>query len=338
MVDIRSLTSRDWLSFALVGLVSLLIFWILHWVHADREPYIVMFSETVTQGQAFWRAFSNRLLAPYTIEAISLLGMSYSQAHHVFVFLLTLAQNLLIFALIFSLSGRRLGTAWRYFLVYIALFLLVQDKESFSWDYFDLLFFTLFSWMVFSGQPWRYFLLLFPLALLNRESALFMAVYLLLDGVQIVWIGSRIQVHKRSMVHMVLGGVFMVGGLLFVEWLRGVNFVTSFYSVNGLDLSHRWFGNHFQLLTNIKDLVWDNFQSLDILNTMLFLGFALYPLWWFHNAKEPVSERHLRFLITYYSVMLGVLVFGLVNESRLYLILIPMLLFYDLAMRQQRRG
>lgn len=336
MADIRTLISKAWFSYALVLLIALAMYQALLWIHVDREHYIVLFSETVTQGQPLWRAFANRLLAPYSIELISYLGLSYVQAHQVFVLLMTLAQNFLMFSLLLNLTERDRGATWRYFLIYIALFLLVQDKESFSWDYFDLLFFTLFSWMVFSGQPWRYFLLLFPLALINRESALFMAVYLVLDGLQFSRQGWRLSLHRRSTAHLVLGGLFLVGGLLFVEWLRGLNFVTSFYAGYGLDLDHRWFGNHFQLLTNLKDLFWDNFQSLDILNSLLFSGFVLYPVWLASVTEDHAPERHLRFLMTYYSVMLGILIFGLVNESRLYLILIPMLLFYDLAVRQQK--
>ena len=134
----------------------------------------------VLTGYPHWRVFQNRLLGPYLVRAISGFTSDFLLAYYVFgVAMLTVAGFL---AWYLGCRIRNVAFGVLAFFVFQCAFSLVLDENwLYAWDYVDLVVFLVFAIFVVTAKPWTWFVALFAVALLNRESAQFIALWLVVD-------------------------------------------------------------------------------------------------------------------------------------------------------------
>ena len=161
--------------------VSLLEFRALDLIGGRNLPAEVEATAGLMAGHPYWKAYQNRLLGPAVVVGVGrLTGLPLAAVYQGFCFAMLCAAN----ALAGSLFRRTPGSAWGYVAAYAGLFVAWQDPEwSYLWDYVDLVTLLLFAWAVVMGgwNGWQ-FAGVFAVELANRESAQFIALWLVLDA------------------------------------------------------------------------------------------------------------------------------------------------------------
>ena len=315
----------------IVLLISVLVYKvtnnsIAHWDELTNAAYGII------DGTPHWRAFSNRLLGPYTVFSISHLGFSFETSLQIFNFLLICIQNFVLFYLVLRYTENSYSKSIRYLIVFSFMLISVEDFISYTWDYIDTIIFTFFAFGIFQSKPTRYFVVLFLVELLNREIALFIAFFIIIDAVildrsknKLYPLISFSSIKTKQLFTGLAIGLF---GIIYTKIIRDWLFIESTVPGVGKDLSNKLIGNHIQIMENINLLFVENFSSLEIVNSIIIVGIILYLALLYPHF----TMSHFKAFIITAIMLLSILIFGLINETRLYRILIPFLLFFHLEL------
>lgn len=322
---------KDWGYLLIVLIISLLVFNItnISIAHWDELAHA---AEGVIDGTPHWRAFSNRLLGPYSVLFISHLGFPFETSLQIFNFLLITLQNFILFYLVLHYTGGSHSKSIRYLIIFSFMLISVEDYIMYTWDYIDTIIFTLFAFGIFQSKPTRFFAILFAVELLNREIALFIAFFILLDafitGRSKNGILPKINFTNLNRQKLAVGLSLSAVGVVFIKAVRDLLFIESTVPGVGTDLENKLIGNHIQILENIRILFIENFTSLEIVNTIILIGVIVYLILLFPNFKLT----HYQAFIIAVSMVLSIFIFGLINETRLYRYLVPFMLFFHLEL------
>jgi len=322
---------KDWAYILLVLIISLLVFNITN-ISIAHWDELANAAQGVIDGTPHWRAFSNRLLGPYSVLFISHLGLPFETSLQVFNFLLITLQNFILFYLVLHYTQGSYAKSIRFLIIFSFMLISVEDFIMYTWDYIDTIIFTLFAFGIFQSKPVRYFAILFLVELLNREIALFIAFFIVIDAV----ISDRsengllpkITYSAINKPKLVIGSLLGVVGVMYTKIIRDLLFIESTIPGVGKDLENKLIGNHIQVLDNIRILFIENFTSLEIVNTIILVGVIVYLIFVFPNFKLP----HYKAFIVTVMMVLSIFVFGLINETRLYRFLVPFMLFFHLEL------
>ncbi|EDN70510.1 membrane protein [Beggiatoa sp. PS] len=149
----------------------------------------------------------------------------------------------------------------RYTLYFVAFFIALSDSNwLYLWDFLDIIVFTLFIYGILAYKNNWYFLFVFGIAILNKESGLFIALWLILDAL----IEKRdtnsfyFAMKLRDLKRLFLGIALLVGGIFFVEWIRDALFIKS-AAGGGVKFTGIEYGKyvHFKFLINLKVFVYN---------------------------------------------------------------------------------
>ncbi len=126
----------------------------------------------------------------------------------------------------------------------------------------------------------------------------------------------------ESKEKLIIGCCLIIYGLIYTKSIRDYLFISR---PNGLlDKSHEMIGNHIYLFQNFYNLFFNNFFTINIINSVFILGSAIYFMCFFWSS----SDSQIKALIVYCAIITNILIFGLVNETRMYIILIPFIIFF----------
>lgn len=307
--------SRSILHPFLVLMIALVVNQVIRQLYAPYWEELASSTFGILSGTPDWLAYQNRLLAPYLVFLISLTGVSQVTALKIFVLIAIIAQSFLLYGLLrgMKVSSGRVVLA---VLSYSFLFLFVQGYSLYPWDFIDILLFTLAAWGVLTRRSFVFFLILFVIAILNRESALFIGLLIALDAFEIDTAARKFIL--RSKTRLILGLGLTLAGFLYINAVREFLFISQ---PNGaMDVKHDSLGNHFNLFKNLSTLFVDNLRTFDFMNSIFLLGSLGYVL--------SFIKREWKAVALYSIIMLSILTFGVINESRLYGILLPFLIFF----------
>jgi hypothetical protein len=290
------------------------------------QKYVIetVINETLSPltGNAFWRAHQNRLLAGYLMQSISgTFGLEHLFTFQWLGIVITSLTNVMAYVLFYS-QLRSAKEAFRYVLYFALLVLLFQHSGYlYAWDLFDLLFFVLFGIGIVQQRGGIYFTALFAVAILNRESALFMPVWMGIDAL------FRTTNAKRNIGKALYALGLLAAGIVLVIYLRETLFLGSHMSQIGMDESHRIVGNHFYLRDNIN-VLFRGPSVIDIVDhpVLPMLGFFFWMLW---KNGRPVSVEQMKLVLLILTIMTTLFLFALIQETRVWLMLIPLILIYD---------
>jgi hypothetical protein len=276
-------------------------------------------------GMPHWRTYQSRVLGPYIIEGLAKLFPSYLAAYIFFTIVALAIAGFLAWLLGRQLAGAT--GAWLAFFTYQALFALNQTTPwIYAWDYLSAILFLTFVLFVVMDKSWVWFAALFFVAVLNRENAEFMALWMIIDPLASLALGSRKLAAARPLdLRMIIAGaVCLVAGIAIAEFLRRALFIQEVGPQLFRDNPHEKFSSiaeQFQLGNNVGSLV----RSLTVFDyTMPFLVIieilAIIALAAYMAYRRPAWSAAA---VMQVGILAAIMLFGVLLETRLYIELLP---------------
>lgn len=308
---------KNWWGLCIAILVGAFSFKAIIFLHFERIDELAMISYSPINGEAFWRAFQNRFFSAWLMEFVMLAGgLSMIWAFKVWLLILLVSINLFIYT-----SYQKLGVAqhrlFGFIVLFNLLFIFLQDHRWIMlWDAVDILLFFLFYYGLLSNKPWYYFVIIFSVGILNREAAMYMALWFVIDGAYPYFTHPRNYNYKK----IALGAALLGIGGYYTMWSRATFFVKSYAPYVGYDLENEVTGNHLNFVNNLQSLKQNIISvQLDMLATIfvIFLGI----IFWIN--RKYLDDFLKKLAILFLAIITSIWVFGLINETRLYLIYIP---------------
>jgi hypothetical protein len=316
---------------------------ILILTHLQNTKGIVAGDYGVIEGKPYWLADQNRLLGPYLVFGIStLFGISFKVAwavYHAFI--------LEIFCILIFWILRREGLSPKdsiSYLIYVMFaFLALQFYWFFTWDSIDLILFTIFAYGIIKSYSISFFLVLFFIGILNRESALFIGIYLMLDSLQFTKKKGGYLPKFVNPKKLIIGLCIIISGIVYTRFIRNLLFVDNSdrYPATITSLA----GNHFNLFKNLKNIFFYNFNTnylqdhLYYFVSISFVSISMtFPLAYFFASNKHMNNQQIKLYLMSLIILANIMIFGIVSESRLYLILIPFFLFLWLSTNNKMKS
>ena len=245
--------------------------WLVDIMHSSRYAVFAADFRGILEGQPYSPAFANRRLGPWSFVALDKICGSAELAQTLFVYAAGLALSWLGY-----LFSRRLGwTINRSLGISVSLcasFVLLQDDFWLMiWDLYDMVFFTCLAYAIFRRLAPRNMIPLFILMLLNRESALFVPLWLM--------IRAYLDRDRRTITMAALMG--LAGVLVTVAWRLPY--------MGSTGLSHVGC-NHFRPTANLRILMSGNNEAW----LALILSAAVTILAW-RTIRVSVRGRENEF-------------------------------------------
>jgi hypothetical protein len=287
-------------------------------------------------GMPEWRVYQNRLLGPLFVQGLALAtGKSFVWAYKFGVSLLIALPNILVYLLVRKFTKepmKALAAA-------TALAVLVVAFQSsiffYLWDAVDLTTMLVFAYAVFHAKyDLRILIPLFLIELLNRESAGFIALWIIVSSAAaLIW--SDLTTIKRPFLYlrMVFGAVILAGGVWWTHAVRILLFKQSFDPNIGKDILHGSSGEWLQFYVNLNDFVTPyNATTFAIaLICCLAVGIMVYRNFVINGtAAYPVMALMI-------GMISSVWLFGLVDETRVWLEFVPFLLVFAYTCEGRKR-
>jgi len=285
----------------------------------------------VVEGKPHWWVYQNRVLGPYTVHLIERITGDYLVSYVALaILLLTLA------GIIAWMLGQRIGqNTWSAFssilLFHLAFAFLLANPWLYIWDYFGVVIFLIFIYLVVNGKTWLWFLGLSAIAVLNRESVYFIALWMLLDpAIKYYYSIKRFTTSNQVSFDLkmtVAGLACLIGSLILVRLLRETLLIQEmgpiWWPEVGVGLRQSL---HFKLPYNI-DVIVDQFYQIFplLLFVIIIAGLCLYLAY-----KDPYRWAALSSI--YLLIITSQFLFGVVPESRIFIDLIPMLILGSLIL------
>ena len=184
-------------------------------VHRSNMPRLVSESHGITDGHPAWATYQSRVLGPFTILFLArTFHWTEERSYHVFGDLMMFAGNLLAFGV-----GRRLSqhpsAGWILAGTNAAVFTFMQDFWLYPWDFIGALTMMLFAYGIWAGAGISFFVVVFLFELLNRETAIFVALWLVFDGAV-----RLLRRQSEAPVRLMVGLALVVAGSLWLNFVR----------------------------------------------------------------------------------------------------------------------
>ena len=269
----------------------------------------------VTTGHPNWKMWQSRVLGPYFIKALTFGSLDYVKAHILFQIITVAIAAFLCWRL-----GKKHGGSDQSALLALTIFvmcfaLVLRPPWLYSWDFIDIIVFILFIDFVMSGKSLPWFIGLFAIAIWNRESALLIALWLILDPLVRFFYQRRYKLHSNPLdwQRMLAGAICIATGLVTVELLNRNLLVEAYVSedsyrillpqnIDDLKSSLTHFNRYFDIVVPA------------FLATVIALGACAV-------RRDP--QRYLALYLVMLSYMALLFVLGVLMETRVYLALIP---------------
>lgn len=300
---------------------------IFYMIHHEQFDTFADAAYGVILGKPHWVAYQNRFLAPLATYLITYAGFDYLTATFIFYNTCIFILAFVLYYLIFDIVRERLF-ALLYLIAFFFVFMAYQHYWFYVWDAVDIIVFSLFAFGIIKNRTAGYFVLLFFVSIFNRESAMFIALYIIVSSFE--YHNKRPYIVLIKKYKLMLGLFLLICGAVFVKLLRSLYFISQPNGFN--DDAHQTFGNHFYILGNLKSLLWSNLTNANILNTL----FLLVPFLYFFKCVKLYNQNQYELLLLIASVGSSILLFGFLNESRNLLVLIPMYLALWLSVQNNR--
>lgn len=290
----------------------------------------------VLAGKPVLIAFQNRLLASAFQASIErMLAIDAALSFKISLMAALTVMNAAALAVLSRVMER--ARAASVFAAFTATWLLMNDDLAiYVWDVFDLLAFIVLYGLIIARARQRWFWLLFAIAVLNRESALFIGVWLMIAAIvpvpgQPVW--RAVRIHWGD----ALGGLAMVATAAAVTVGLRKALVVAPQRIGPTAIDG--VGSHMNLMQNLRDLQRPGLETdavvVVFLITMTVVGtHALFRL--ILRGQSRLEDRMALFLL---AMTVANIVAGLVYETRIYFIFAPFLahLTLDLVQPSARR-
>jgi hypothetical protein len=183
-----------------------------------------------------------------------------------------------------------------------------------------------------------FFVPLFFLELVNKESALFISLWLVIDSIDIRLksIGARIRISNTKWFQLAVGCMIGIGGAVYTKLVRDALFIKSSIPWVGEDAENKLLGNQMNLFNSASEFV-RNFAHPNFRLDLLINVFYFWLIWYVWDNRKAVLKEDLRWkvLVIVGAVICSAWTFGFFNEIRQIAVIIPFLLMLNLSLRNK---
>jgi hypothetical protein len=318
--------------------LSALILAMLHYqvaIHVVSLGPSAEASQGVLDGLPHWRIYQSRVLGPLWMGSLERwTGLGYLPAYLMTLQLACASVHALL-ATFYARLGLSVLRSTALALGFVAAFTpLVWHEWFYVWDALDLVLVQLFLIGVLSSFRLGVLSCIFAATLLNHEIALIMPVWLIVLQLCEAWPLTRWTQRRALYVGAALAT--MVLSRLLIEWLRTTFLVREVgpqifadYDARYADPSLQW-----HLLPNFGQLA----EALRAFSLRGWLAVALVALGALLIRNARSAQPAVRSLAwTFLLLMAATLSFGLVFETRVYLVFIPYIFTVPVFIAQHDR-
>lgn len=312
-------TRTLFIALACLAGVALLEYRTLNLIQATNLQAQVEVVTGILSGHPYWKAYQNRILGPEIVNGLArLTGCSFAGVYQAFCFALLGVANVVCYFLFWNHS-RRAELAWLYTVGYIGLFTAFQDAQwLYLWDFIDLTIMLLFAWaVVVGGASLQQLTALFVVELLNRESAQFIALWIVIDSIRYKK-GWWIEVNYPRFTTGVLLGI---SGSLWTSYLRNTWCIQEVGIIPRKEI-YEFTGGQFFMLRVTLDLLRE-FPSVPTLVLLFLLGALAYL---FHQSRQSLEDRAWKVGLIIVALVAANFCLAFILEMRVWFGLLPFLL------------
>jgi hypothetical protein len=279
----------------------------------------------VMQGRPHWRVYQSRVLGPALVDLLDWIVRDDNIAYELFSAVALAAAGYLAWRLGRQIGGTKAAALLAFCLFQMGFAFLLTPPWLYAWDFIDVIVFLAFVGFVWTGKNWRWFAALFAVAIFNRESAEFIALWMMLTPLTRALLARRGLAKKKPFDRAmpIAGFACFIAGFGIVEGLRrallieevGPKLFPNSAAANGPDF-------HFKLFDNLRDIgaASGNLQNLAVIYFLILLAGLIFRLAW----RDPA--RWLGLALVHFALLVSILVFGAMFETRLYLEFIPIVI------------
>lgn len=314
IVETHGLT---WVLAALGG--ALAQFHMIASVMGTRYGLSIAAAQGVVDGMPHWRIDQSRVLGPWLVEGLSRLTGSFASAHVLYTVMLYFLAGLAILAASYRLFGAR--AAWICFLSFHLLcILLINNMWHYVWDSGELLSFVVFCYFVLTAKDWRWMAGLFAISILNRESAFYIALWMILDPLLTAALDRTRPRPAMSIAGLVC--LFAGGGIVYLlrELLLKKEVGPEMFGMP--ELAGRNFHPHVD--QNIRFVI-DALLHPSLDFNILMLMILVSPLVMTIALSRRLGRRYLSLGIPHMLIALSLPIVGVLSETRVMFDLVPFL-------------
>ena len=331
----RKLHKTSLLTIGSLLFAMLQLHFILLIFHGDFQRSIDA-AQGVVAGYPHWMIYQSRVLGPYLIQFLSTFLRDYTTAYYCFMLGTATLANLAILWVAdriqflaqdpsYAEDGGLIPLMALLFFTFLLISLVSQDW-LYAWDHLGVLFFILFYYFVFSEKKWPWFVGLFSIAVFNRESAYFIALWMVINPM-IQYVINRAQRFNWQL--FMAGLACFIAGALIIHTLRAQLLIQEIMP-NQPELLKQSF--LYQLPYNIKQIQ-TNFMQFNIVIPLVFLSMLLL-LSGRLSMQNPY--RYLGLALTQTAMVVATFCFALLQETRALLELVPLMSLSLLALRHKK--
>jgi hypothetical protein len=290
----------------------------------------------VVTGHPSWREFQSRVLAPYIVLGISRITHNFLSAHFAFGIVAMTVGGYLSWQLGLRGGGDLKSAVISFLALQFGFCYLFSPPWLYAWDYLGVLIFLVFILMIVDQKSWVWFTGLFIIAILNRESGEFIALWMVLDPfAKALFSGKRAGEQRIMYWRMAIAGFCcLISGVVIVEFLR-VHLMIQEMGVPGI-VGHRTGFVFLQMRTNFGEIA----RALRHIRNGFEAPMLLFPLAVAYYAVRLAIRNPRQWLglsLVSLANLGAIFVVGIVLESRVYLELLPFVIV-GLLMSVTERG
>jgi hypothetical protein len=278
----------------------------------DREEYEFVLSGVsgVLAGRPVSQSWQHRFLSPLLVAALDPFTSNRLASLKLFCALMIGCANGLLLLIL-----RRKGASVKVSLLGVGCFglghLLLMYRLEYPWDGVDILLFLAFGYWAARGRPLLPFCPLLVLGTLNHETALFVPLWYLLAPIE----GPlALKNHARTL----LSAFAVAAAMALCIWLLREHFYLGRPVMPGqvFESPLPVVANHWHVTHNLHQMLIDDWGS-----TRVFISLGLFATL-FVMARLVQRGTHARAALWSLCVIASIVVFGYVNETRHYLMLL----------------
>jgi hypothetical protein len=283
----------------------------------------------VVAGMPHWLVYQNRVLGPWIVEFLSRLTGNFEQAYVLFVIAAAAAAGWLVLETVRQRYGSAPGWG-ALFLFHVLFAALLNPPWLYAWDHCGLIIFILFVRFAMDGKDYRWFVGLFAVAAFNRESALYIALWMILDPL----VKAALDRMAPRWPMLISGILCMEAGIILIRYLREFLLVREIgpEMFNMPDLANKpvhmkWTENLAFLHSTLTrfSLTFEILIPIFLIAVaMLAVGLAL---------RDP--RRYLALSAVHLALVASIMLVGVLQETRVMLELVPFLCIGIWAVREE---
>jgi hypothetical protein len=287
----------------------------------------------VLLGEPHWRSFQARVLGPWLVELLSQVLPNFLIAHVAFSFLTLCVMGVLSMRLGWRIGNSLAAGMFAFFIFQTSFAFLLSPHWFYSWDYTSIIVFLLFVDFVVSGRSWLWFVILLSVGIYSRQTATFIAVWMVLEGsVQLLVYRKDKEERRRDIAMLSAGLLCLFLSAVIVEAITRLLFVQEIGPKIFNDMAGE--GGVIQALRLKSN--WDIFLAA-IFHPNLNLNIVII-IFLLINMLLAVAiiyvdpRRYLALGLTFVAHELVTITFGWISETRIYVEYIPLIILATLLL------